>query len=324
MEDFKVFSSFIFLLVLSFLCHVSVSAEISNRVVAKVNNEVITLHELNKKIKELTGSEPADLKMQDEEKYLEVRRKILDLLIDERIAREKIRELGIEVTPGEVDAAIERVKKDHYLTHEDLIAGLKKQGITYELYRENIKGELERMQLINFEVKSKIVIREEKIRDYHDEHKDEFMTEEKVHLATILLSGEDVSPQDERDPLFQKAKEILLRLKNGEDFGELAKKFSMGPAADEGGDLGLFKMSQLDPDLRKIIEDMSPGDVSEPIIRPSAVQVVKLVEKQEATLKPIDEVRDAIYWILYREEIDKRYVSWIKELRENAYIKIIF
>jgi peptidyl-prolyl cis-trans isomerase SurA len=98
----------------------------------------------------------------------------------------------------------------------------------------------------------------------------------------------------------------------------------MGPAADEGGDLGLFKMSQLDPDLRKIIEDMSPGDVSEPIIRPSSVQVIKLVEKQEATLKPIDEVRDAIYWILYREEIDKRYVSWIKELRENAYIKIIF
>jgi peptidyl-prolyl cis-trans isomerase SurA len=324
MEGFKFFSSLIFLLVLSLFSQVSVCAEIANRVVAKVNNEVITLHELKNKIKELTGSEPADLKLRDEKKYLETRREILDLLIAEKIAREKIRELGIGVTPREVDAAIEKMKKDNYLTHEGLIAGLKKQGISYELYRENVKSELERMQLINFEVKSKIVIREEKIREYYDKHKDEFMTEEKVHLATILLRGQDVSSQDERDPLFQKAKEIMLRLKNGEDFDELAKKFSMGPGADEGGDLGLFKMSQLDPDLRKIIEGMSPGDVSEPIIRPSAIQVIKLVEKQERRSKPIDEVRDAIYWILYREEINKRYASWIKELRENAYTKIIF
>lgn len=324
MKDCRVLYSFFFLVIFSFFCDLSVSAKVLNRVVAIVNSDMITLHELNNKIKEVTGLEPIDLKMQDEKGYIEIRSKILDLLIDEKIAREKIRELGIKVTPKEVDAAIENIKRNSHVTQEDLIAGLEKQGLTYELYRKNVKNELERIRLINLEVKSRIIIREEEIREYYSKHKDDFTSNEEVRLATIFLREKNPSSQGENHPLDQKAREILLRLKNGEDFSKLAKEFSEGPGAEDGGDLGFFKASQLDQELAKIIKDMSPGDVSDPVIKSSGIQIINLVERRGGKIKRLEEARDAIYNILYRDEVNKRYSSWIKELREKAYMKVIF
>ncbi len=324
MKRFKIFSIIIWTAVLTLVFHPVVLAEICNRVVAQVNNDVVTLYELDNKIKELTGYDSGELKMKNEKKYIETRRKVLDLLVDEKIAFEKIREMGIEVTPGEIDEAIERIKESNQLTQEGLIAGLKKEEVSLKSYREEIKRQLERNRLINYEVKSKIIIREEEIKDYYSNNKDKFSIIAEVHLATIFLKQEDPSNQEETVALLRKAEEIVLRLKKGEDFGKMAREFSQGPGAEDGGDLGLFKTAQLDPELLKVLKGMSTGDVTRPIIRQAGIQIVKLLEKQDSGVKPFEEVRDAIFEILYKEEIDKRYSSWIKGLREKAYTKIIF
>ena len=300
------------------------SVEICNRIVALVNDEVITLHELNGKIKELTGAEASDLENQDKEAYIEARRKVLDLLINEKIAQEKIKEIGIEVTSREVDSAIEGIKKRNSWTQEDLTAGLNEQGITIEKYRNNIKQEMEQMRLIEFEVKSKIIVLDETIKKYYDDHIDEYKSEEKVRLAIILLMKDNSSPGDATPFLTRKTEEIFSRLQNGEDFGELAKKFSQGPGAESGGDIGFINTSQLDPRLKAIINNMDVGDVSKPMISPTGVQIIKLMEKQEEGAKTVEEVKESIYEVLYNEEINERYSSWVKELREKAYIKIIF
>ena len=324
MKRFNVFFIIVALAPFAYIWHPFVSAEISNRVVAFVNNDIITLHELNNKIRELTGVEPAALRNQDEKKYLETRLKILNLLVEEKITREKIHELNIRVTPSEVDAAIERIKKQNNITHESLLATLKSEGMTYKAYKKSIKNQIERMQLINSEVKSKIIIRNEELQKYYNEHEDKFCTEEKAHIAAIFLKRKDTTNQEVTDSLRQKAKEIISRLKNGENFAELAKEYSQGPGAEEGGDIGFFKISDLDPNLRRIIKNMSAGDISEPIIGPSAIQIIKLREKQEKGVKPLEEVKDTIYRTLYLEEVNKRYSSWIKELREKAYTKVTF
>ena len=104
----------------------------------------------------------------------------------------------------------------------------------------------------------------------------------------------------------------------------MAGKYSEGPGADEGGDLGVFKTAQLDPELRKILETIPAGGVSDLIIRPQGIQIIRLIAKERGKLKRLDEVRDAIYGLLYREEVNKRYENWIEELRERSYTKIIF
>ena len=225
-------------------------AETSNRVVAIVNDEVITLYELNNKIEEMTGQTGEDIRAQDEKKYLATRREVLDLLINERIAQEKIQELGINVTQDQIDAAIEDIKKANNITQEALIDGLKEQGITFERYRETIKNQLERIRLINYEVKSKILIREEQLKQYYIANQDRFSQDSEVHIAGIFLKMENPDDKKESDEIHKKGQEILERLKQGEDFGAIAKTYSQGPGAQEGGNLGTFKTSQNDPVLQ--------------------------------------------------------------------------
>ena len=301
-----------------------VSGEVFNRVVAIVNDDVITLYELNQRIRLMTGTTAEKLREKDEERYLEARRKILQFMIDEKCAEEKIQEMGISIPPEQIDARIEMVKKRNRWTHEDLLATLKSEGMTIEEFREKIKTDLERVELINYQVKSKIVITEEQITRYYEENKKEFSSEEIVHLAGIFLIQRN--PRDEEESLRLKAKgeEILARLKSGEDFAALCKAFSQGPGADEGGDLGTFKADQLEPELKKAVASIEEGGFTDLIIKPNGIQILKLIKRQGAEARPFEEVRESIFATLYQQEVNRRYEVWIKELRKETYTKIIF
>ena len=325
MKQLKGIASFILLFTGSILLfHSSVSGEICNRVVAIVNDEVVTLYELNTMMQALTGIPSEQLKNKSEEIYLKTRQKVLDDLIDQKIGLEKIKELEIKVTAKEIDQAVERVKRDNQSTQEGLLTELKAQGSNYESYRKSIKNELERIQLINYEVKSKIILREEAIEEYYNTHRDEFTSEGKVRLALIFLKQEDPADKNEARALYQKAQDILSMIKDGKNFANLARKFSNGPGASEGGDLGVFKMSELNPEMAEIIKDLSAGEVSKPVIRPYGIRIIKVEEKDGGGEKSLEQVQNAIRTILYRKELDKKYSAWIKELRKKAYIKIIF
>ena len=143
-------------------------------------------------------------------------------------------------------------------------------------------------------------------------------------FAGIFLVAKDSKDQEEMQLLYKKGQEILERLRNGEDFGELARRFSQGPGVDDGGDLGLFLTRDLEPELNRILESMPEGGFSDIIVWPNGIQIVRLLQRQGGKMKPLDELRDAIHGTLYRQEVEKRYDAWIKELRERAYTKIIF
>ena len=311
---------------LLFACGISspiLLAETCNRVVAIVNNEVITLYELEKKIREMTGFSPGDLRSREPQRFDETRLRILELLIDEKIAEEKVKELNIKVTQRQVDSTIERMKDNQRLSHEEFIARLEKEGLTYEKFQQRIKRDLERMQLVEYEVRSKIIIREEAIKEYYEQNRKEFGSTEKVRLSGIFLIRKRPDDSGEAMEIQRKGEEILARLRAGEDFGELAKAFSDGPGAAAGGDLGSFQADQLEPQLRKIIELLPEGSVSGLMPRQNGIQILKVVEKEQGNIRPLDEVREAIYSSLYREEVERRYQSWIQGLRASSYTRIL-
>jgi peptidyl-prolyl cis-trans isomerase SurA len=316
-------------LVVLFLLYVSsvpsslLPAETCNRVVAVVNNEVITQYELEKKIREVTGFSADDLKTKDPQRFGETRRKVLDLMIDEKIAEEKVKELNIKVTQRQVDATIQRVYENQKMSREEFIGQIEKEGLTYEKFQEKVKRDLERRQLVEFEVKSKIIIRDEAVNDYYERNKKDFGSFGKVRLSGIFLIRKRTDDSGEMMEIQRKGEEILTRIRAGEDFGELAKVFSEGPAAASGGDLGVFRPDQLEPQLRQLIETLKEGSVSGLIPRQNGLQILKLVEKQEGIIRPLDEVREAIFNILYQEEVQSRYQSWIQGLRQSSYTRIL-
>jgi len=312
------------ILILMFCFAKNSPAEISNRLVAIVNNDVITLYALNNRIEELTGQTSEAIKEKDEETFIDIRSQTLERMINETLTHEKALELKIEISQEEIDSYIESIKKDNKLTQEDLIANLKKEGITLEAYRKQIQEELERSQLIDYEVKSKAIILEGQLQKYYQEHIDEFKNEERVRLAGIVLTAQDQDNKDESTDLTKKGEIILARLRKGEDFGALAKEFSQGAGADEGGELGEFNTAQIDPELKKVVDKLSDGDVSNLIRRQNGIQIIKLIKRYGGEIRPFEEVRNKIYETIYNEELNKRYTTWIKDLRDKSFTRIIF
>jgi len=300
------------------------AAEVCNRVVAVVNNDVITLYELNNRMKEMTGVPPEELMLKSDAMYRDARQKILELLIDEKIAQAKIKELRIQVSDRQVDNYVEKLKRDNQLTQEDLVAGLEKEGLSYEKYRERIKRDIERAQLIEYEVRSKIIIREETIQKYYEEQKGTFGVAEKVQLAGIFLMRKNLKSEEEMRELYRKAQEIVAKLKAGADFSQMAGSYSEGPGAKEGGDLGQFTVDHLEPGLKSVVEALPEGGISEPLVRPNGIQIIKITKKQTGKIRSLEEMKEAIYGILYQEEVNRRYQNWIKELRESAYTRVVF
>ena len=300
------------------------AAEVCNRVVAVVNNDVITLYELNNRMKEMTGVPPEELMLKSDAMYRDARQKILELLIDEKIAQAKIKELRIQVSDRQVDNYVEKLKRDNQLTQEDLVAGLEKEGLSYEKYRERIKRDIERAQLIEYEVRSKIIIREETIQKYYEEQKGTFGVAEKVQLAGIFLMRKNLKSEEEMRELYRKAQEIAVKLKAGADFSQLAGSYSEGPGAKDGGDLGQFTVDHLEPGLKGVVEALPEGGISDPLVRPNGIQIIKVTKKQTGKIRSLEEMKEAIYGILYQEEVNRRYQNWIKELRESAYTRVVF
>jgi peptidyl-prolyl cis-trans isomerase SurA len=183
---------------------------------------------------------------------------------------------------------------------------------------------MEQEKLINYEVKSKAVILEGQILKYYQEHPDQYKKDERVHVAGIVLLVQDKENKDELNELKKKGEEILARLKSGEDFGALAKEYSQGPGADEGGELGEYDPAELDQELKKVIAGLSDGDVSGVIERDTGIQIIKLIKRIGGNLKPFEEVRNDIYETIYNEEISKRYTTWLKDLRDKSFTKINF
>ena len=277
------------------------ASETLNRIVGFVNDDVVTLHELNKEIRQRTGSTVDELKAKDNQGFIELRRQVIDMMVEEKCIQEQVREQEIEVTSKQIDAYIEDLKEENQWTQEDLVALLNAEGLTYEEFWDDIKKGFERDRLISNQVTGKIVIREEEIRRYYEEHSADFATEESVHLAGMIIASNNT----------EEAEAVLARLKNGEDLYELV-------------DLGTLETDKLDPELKKVVDLLNVGEVSELIFRPNGIQIIKLLGRHEKGVKPLEEVRDFIHSTLYEEEANKRYTAWVEDIRKQAYTDIIF
>ena len=303
----------------------STSAEIVDRIVAVVNDDVITLTELNSSLKPYAekirslGYPPE----KEQQLLFKVRKDMLDHLIDQKIEDQEIKRSKVEISEEQIDKTIEQIKETNYLTDEKLRAALAQDGMTMEEYREKIKGQLLRTRLVNLKVKSKIVITKEDIKAYYEKHIDEFGGKPKYHIRNIILKVPLFTDTEKKLEIKTKMDEILEKLKSGESFEALAAKYSESPAASDGGDLGEFEFGSLSPQLQKAIEKIKPGEFTPVLDTDLGYQIFFLENIVSAKGKTLEQVTPEIESKLYNETIDKKYGAWIGELRKQSVVKII-
>lgn len=315
---------FISTILIAFLFVVpELSAETSNRIVARVNDDLITLHELNNEIEALTGKTFEELKSENEEESFKIRKAVLDRMITDKLAWEKVKELELVPTKDQIDSQIEHIKEYYKLTQEDFVAKLEEEGMPYEKYLKQLTEELGVRNLTDYEIREKTVITDMDITEYYKTHKDEYKKPANAHIASIFLVPAASGMEYEADELQKKGKDILARLKNGESFADLARKFSNGPGAKDGGDLGNIQLTDVDPKIIEVINSLKEGEVSSLIDMGNRFQIIKLIKKTETEYVPLEELKDNITELLYNKEMEERKSKYMEELKKESYIKII-
>ena len=289
---------------------------------AVVNDEIITLYDLDKEfepyarnIKSLGYSEEKQAKL-----LQKFRSDLLNKLIDSTLADEEIKRNKIDVTEEEINLAIERIKVSRSLTDDSLRAALSQEGLTMDEYRKELKAQLLRSKLVNLEVKSKIVITQESIKAYYDEHADKYAGEKKIHLWNIYIP---VSDESQRQAALKNMETIKSKLDQGMRFETLAKEEFIASFGAVGGDLGLFLTKELSDTIKAAIKNLKAGEYT-PILNTGQVYQILYIENIiQAHSKSFEEVRSEIEETLYREFVDNKYQEWLENLRSRSHIEII-
>ncbi len=296
---------------------------ITNAIVAIVNDDIITLHDINREAQPVI-SEAEKKAVLDDAARSRFRRAALDRLIEKRLTEQKIKELGIRVSDEEIRQAIDDVRKQNNITtQESLLAALAAQGLSFEQYRARLQEQIEKLKLVSMEVRAKIQVGESEIRDYYSANLAKYSEEESFRARHIFFkTGAKASPE-EIERARSTALLVLADAKGGKDFAELAKKFSEDPAArKDGGDLGSFKKGDMQPELEKTILSLKPGEVSDLVATPIGFHIIRLEARVPGTSKPFDSVKGDIEEILYRAKSEERFNQWAKDLRGKASIVI--
>ena len=319
----RILSLLFCLLLLSVLPPAHSKTELVDRIIAYVNDDIITLSELNEKTRDFVAAREQNPFLRGQDQSAEtIRREILANLVNERLAAQEISRLQITVRDSEVDEVIDGILKENRLTEEALVAQLRKEGKDMEDLRQQIRRTLEQNQLINREVRSKTVITDELVEAYYQSHLEEFQAKERWRLQDIFLPFSSGASAEDRARLHVLAQQIYDRLQQGADFALTAQRYSRGPGAEQGGDLGFFSKGELDPVLEKAITKLGKGQITPAIETEVGLHIIRVTEVDMTPPKPFEEVRESIYGQLYQRELDYKYREWISSLRERSYVKI--
>ncbi len=301
------------------------AAEVVDRVVASVNEDIITLHDLNKALQPYARKIVKSRYSPEKEKAMlyKVRGDLLDRLIDDRLTVQEVKRARIKVGKQEVDRAIERIKEANFFTQEELEAALKREGLSIDDLREKSRNQILKSRLLNYKIKQKIVVTKEDIAEYYNAHPEEFTGEVKYRLRNIILEVSALANADEKQAIREKMVGIRGRALAGESFPDLAKKYSQSSLGAEGGDLGEFRPDQLSPLIKEAVASLSEGGVTEVLETEYGFQLFQVVKINQSSGKTLEAASEGISKKLYDGVVEKKFAAWLKDLREDAHIRII-
>lgn len=292
----------------------SYAAILLDRVVAVVNKEVVTWGELYKSMEFDAGSDMRSMSEGEKLKvFKENETQFLESIIDMRLQLQAARSLDITVSKEEIADALNMMKKKSSLGDKEFAESLKKEGFSIEEYRKRMAEQIILSKVVGQQVRSKIVITESEIDNYMLRNKDAG-----YKISQILIKKSLKFP-DQSD-LEARANEVLMKLTSGEDFGALARQYSDDPSGKAGGELGFVKKDYLSIEFIEALSVMSPGDVSRPFWTAKGLHIIRLEEKYDAS--NASELRKIARDKLFDKRFSEEYKSWIRSLREKAYIEV--
>ena len=303
-----------------------VNSKTVEEIVARVNNEIITRSELDKArvtAKEDAEQEckgrcsPEELKIQIEDRQ----KHALSDLIDQSLLVQRGKDMGISVET-EVIKRLDSIRLQNNLgSMEDLEKAVSTQGINWEDFKDNIRKGLLTQRVISQEVGSHITVGKDEIAKYYEAHKKDYIRPEQVALREIVVTTEGKKDSELPD-LKKKAETALKRVKDGEEFGEIAKRFSDGSTAKQGGFLGVYKRGELSKELEDTVFKMKKNDLTDVMDTKQGYLILQVLEHYDEGEQSLAKVEGEITDKLYSERMEPKLREYLRTLREQSYVVI--
>jgi parvulin-like peptidyl-prolyl isomerase len=291
-----------------------------DRIVAKINDEIITLSELRREMeparKEIMSKIPA---AQQEQALKEAEEQILNGLIEAAIIYQKAVEMEYSAyVVDEVDSYIQQLMKDNNIKDTDEFENaLAQEGQSLKTFRESIEKQMISQALVNDFINSRINLLTPEIERFYQNNQAAFATPEEVALSEIILdTAKGVSDAEKL------AAEIAERLRQGESFAALAGQYSRGTTAGKGGGIGTYVIDKLNDETRSALTGVEEGEISKPQKIAEGIIIYRIDVRKAEIVQPLEEVKDEIKNILYQQKRIPEYNRFITQLREDAYIQI--
>ena len=310
-------------LIILFLCgFCSAQAKIVDRIYAQVNDDIITLSDVNRRMdairKDLSKRYSGE---KLEQAVLKEKEGVLDSLIEEKLLIQKAVEVGIdaEVEP-KVSSRIQQVMKDNGIEDMDQFGDiLEQQGSSLSAYRDLIRDDIMSQEVINIFVNSRITLLTQEVEQYYKDHAQDFATPEEVSLSEIVITNEHEGSEEGAK---NRARDLYNRLKQGESFKSLASQYSQGTTADKGGSIGSNEIEKWHPDIVKAIEGLESGDISEPQKTKDGYVIYRVDNRVHSTIPPLEKVDSIIRNRLWMDKVRPELQRFVNRLKEEAYIQI--
>lgn len=306
------------------LC-VPVGAEVVDRIIAVVNDDIITLYEFNAAFEPYLKNIDNTYKGNDKETVIkQTRSAFLQRLIDNILIEQEGKKsgTGIIVKDEEVMDVIRDIMSKQKMSMQDFLKNLAKEGNSLDSVKKEIRTQMMRARLLRREIKSKVIVTDEEIGEYYNKNRQDYEGEETVRIKQLLLLKPPKADSNAITQVRTGAMQLHKRVMAGESFDLLIVKYSQGPAAAQGGDVGFIGRGTIIPEVEKVAFSLPVGQISEVIESSVGFHIIQVVDKKGAGLKPITAVREEIKTKIEDEKLDKKFEEWIASIRAKSHIEV--
>jgi peptidyl-prolyl cis-trans isomerase SurA len=293
---------------------------VAEDIIARVNDQIITQSDYNRAQSEL--DQEAREHGESMQAISAAHKDLLRNLVDQQLWLSKGKELNVT---GETELVkrLDEIRKQYNLdTIEDLEKAAREQGVSFEDFKANIRNQIITQEVMRQEVGEHIQMTPGEVERFYEEHKQDYAQPESVRLSEILISTGGGDDPAKVDAAKAKAGDIEARLHAGGDFAQLARSFSDGPTASEGGELGQYKRGQLGKLLEDKTFDLQSGQYTDPVLTKQGYIILKVVQHTPGGPRPFKEVEQDVDEAYYMSRMEPAIRDYLSKMRDEAFIQV--
>lgn len=279
-----------------------------DRVVAVVNDDIITLSDLQREesVKKSGIGQNEHLLLED--------------MIDRKLQMAAAKRSGMDVTDKELADSIADIMKRNGFDRTQFEAALSREGLSFEQYREELREQMTISRVFNKYVRSGLAVDEREIRAYYDRNTGAYALPEEIRVRHIFLKLPEKATPAQDAAIKAQALAALERARKGENFISLVRELSESESASADGDLGFMQRQHALPEIEQATQSLKPGEIAGPLQCAGGYHIIRL-EEVRTQIKPFEKVRDEISNSLFQQKMENTYRSWLQTLRSDSHIE---